>query len=58
MSVGSARVSERHANFFVPDRDGSVRDLIALMELVERRVFETFGVRLEREVVVWRRGTA
>lgn len=58
LSVGSARVSERHANFFVPDRDGSARDLIALMELVERRVFETFGVRLEREVVVWRRGAA
>ncbi len=58
LAVGSARVSDRHANFLVPGRDGCARDLIALMELVESRVFEAFGVRLEREVVVWRRDTA
>ncbi|HRQ74180.1 MAG TPA: FAD-binding protein [Phycisphaerales bacterium] len=57
-AVGSARVSDLHANFLVPERDGRARDVIALMDVVARRVFETFGVRLEREVVVWRRGEA
>ena len=58
LTLGTARVSDRHANFFVPGRNGCARDIIALMELVERRVFQTFGVRLEREVVVWRRSEA
>lgn len=58
LAVGSARVSDRHANFLVPERDGRARDVIALMDVVARRVFEAFGVRLEREVVVWRRGEA
>lgn len=55
LAVGSARVSDLHANFLVPARDGRARDVILLMELVERRVFDAFGVHLEREVVVWRR---
>ena len=29
--------------------------MIALMEEVERRVLDRFGIVLEREVVVWRR---
>lgn len=56
LRVRGAMVSERHGNFLVPDSDAKARDIIELMELVERRVLERFGVRLEREVVVWRRG--
>ncbi|GJQ29333.1 MAG: hypothetical protein HBSAPP03_12170 [Phycisphaerae bacterium] len=55
LRVRSACVSERHGNFLVPDVNGSARDVIELMETVERRVLDRFGVRLEREVVVWRR---
>ncbi len=54
--VRGAMVSERHGNFLVPESVTKARDIIELMELVERRVLERFGVRLEREVVVWRRG--
>lgn len=52
---GTALVSEVHANFLVvPDKKtGKARDVIELMERVEREVFERFGVRLQREVVVW-----
>jgi UDP-N-acetylmuramate dehydrogenase len=59
MTVASARISDWHANFFTvgeAKEGGKARDVIELMEQAERRVFETFGVRLEREVVVWRRG--
>ncbi len=55
LRVGGAEVSPRHANFLTPLPGGSARDVIALMGEVERRVFDRFGVRLEREVVVWSR---
>lgn len=55
LSIGGASVSERHANFFPVARGAKASDVIALMEEVERRVLDTFGVTLEREVVVWTR---
>ncbi len=56
LSVGGARVSDRHANFFPVAKDASAADVIALMEEVERRVFDRFGIPLEREVILWQRG--
>lgn len=53
--VGGAEVSHRHANFLVTNHGAKARDVIDLMREVERRVFDRFGVRLEREVVVWER---
>lgn len=53
LGLGSARVSERHANFLTAQPGGRARDVIDLMRAVRRRVFEAFGVTLEREVVVW-----
>ncbi|MFK7759809.1 MAG: UDP-N-acetylmuramate dehydrogenase [Phycisphaerales bacterium] len=53
MSSGGARVSEIHANFITTSPDAKARDVITLMELVEQRVFDTFGVKLDPEVVIW-----
>lgn len=54
---GSAIVSERHGNFITADvkREDGGRgdDVYALMCEVRSRVLDRFGVRLEREVVVW-----
>jgi len=55
LAVGGASVSERHANFIVTSRGTRARDVIELMDLVATRVSDAFGVRLEREVVVWSR---
>ncbi|MDX2131307.1 MAG: UDP-N-acetylmuramate dehydrogenase [Planctomycetota bacterium] len=55
LRLRGAEVSTRHANFLTPLPGGAARDVIDLMAEVERRVFDTFGVRLEREVVVWSR---
>lgn len=55
LRIGGAEVSERHGNFLVTRPGATARDVIRLMEEVERRVMDAFGVRLEREVVVWRR---
>lgn len=56
MSVGGATISPRHANFFVTGPGARAADVITLMELGADRVLERFGLRLQPEVVVWRRG--
>lgn len=57
LGVGGASVSERHANFVVTSVDARARDVIELIGLAAQRVFDRFGVELEREVVVWQRAT-
>tara|TARA_B100000408_G_scaffold31826_1_gene23645 strand:- start:4378 stop:5313 length:936 start_codon:yes stop_codon:yes gene_type:complete len=49
---GSASVSERHANFIQVDEGGSADDVVALMDMVARRVIEVHGIRLEPETVI------
>jgi UDP-N-acetylmuramate dehydrogenase len=51
--VGSAEVSERHANFIVVQSDGSARDVLRLIDLIRSRVQERFHVELELEISVW-----
>jgi UDP-N-acetylmuramate dehydrogenase len=53
LSVGDARVSDRHANFFVNVGKASAKDMLALIADVRARVEKSFGVILEHEVVVW-----
>ena len=53
LSVGDARVSDRHANFFVNAGKASAKDMLALIAGVRERVRNSFGVTLEHEVVVW-----
>jgi UDP-N-acetylmuramate dehydrogenase len=53
LSVGDARVSDRHANFFVNAGKASAKDMLALIANVRERVEKSFGVILEYEVVVW-----
>ena len=55
LSVNAVSVSDVHANFFVTRPGAKARDVITLMEDVEQRVLDRFGVRLEREIVVWSR---
>jgi UDP-N-acetylmuramate dehydrogenase len=53
LSRGDARVSERHANFFVNTGQASAADMLALIDDVRERVQRAYGVTLENEVVVW-----
>ena len=49
-TVGGACVSEKHCGFVI-NRDGATSaDIMQVINDVQRRVFETFGVRLEPEV--------
>lgn len=51
--LGSAYVSDRHANFVLADLGGKARDVIDLIQLITRRVEEHCGIRLEPEVKIW-----
>jgi UDP-N-acetylmuramate dehydrogenase len=50
LRVGTAFVSDKHANFFQADPNGSADDVIALIREVQRRVREAIGVTLVPEV--------
>jgi UDP-N-acetylmuramate dehydrogenase len=53
LSVGDARVSERHANFFVNAGKAGAADMLSLISDVRTRVQSAFHVQLENEVVIW-----
>jgi UDP-N-acetylmuramate dehydrogenase len=52
-SVGDARVSDRHANFFVNAGQASASDMLTLISNVRERVQQAYGITLDNEVVVW-----
>jgi UDP-N-acetylmuramate dehydrogenase len=53
LSVGDAKVSSAHANFFVNAGSASAKDMLALIADVRERVRVAYGFELENEVVVW-----
>ena len=50
LRVGSAQVSEKHANFIQADVGGSAQDVVALMAEVRRRVRDERGYVLRSEI--------
>ena len=52
--VGDARVSDRHANFFINAGHATAADMLALIDDVRRRVRDRYDVELEEEVIVWK----
>jgi UDP-N-acetylmuramate dehydrogenase len=53
LNVGDARISDRHANFFVNAGSASAKDMLTLIADVRERVHKAFDVELEHEVVLW-----
>ena len=49
LRIGTAEISEKHANFIQVDPEGNAADVYALMKEVRRRVFEEFGIELQIE---------
>ena len=65
VAIGGAQISDEHANVIVNQGGAAASDVIELMLLMHRRVFERFGVALDPEVVLtgnlrneWRRRSA
>lgn len=51
-SVGGAQVSEKHAGFIINKGGATCADMLALMEHIEKTVYDKFGVKLEREIKI------
>lgn len=52
LSRGKAEVSTRHANFIINNGGASARDILYLIEEIEKRVKKNFGIKLEREIEI------
>ena len=51
--VGGAEVSKKHAGFIVNTGGATAEDIKKTIAMVQSRVWETSGVRLEPEVRIW-----
>lgn len=56
LRIGDAEVSTIHGNFIVNKGCARFDDMLEVMATIERRVFDSRGIRLEREVKIWRSG--
>ena len=54
LTVGGAQVSEKHAGFVINRGGATCADVLALIEEIQKRVWEARGVRLEPEVRIIR----
>lgn len=50
-TVGGAQVSTKHAGFIINKNNATASDVNALADIIEKKVFDAYGVRLERETV-------
>jgi UDP-N-acetylmuramate dehydrogenase len=48
--IGGALVSPKHAGFILNVANATAADVYTLIRLIEKKVSDRFGVRLEREV--------
>lgn len=53
LQIGGAIVSEKHANFFIAEKECKSRDVIRLIDTVKQRVKEQFDIELELEIEIW-----
>ena len=52
VSLGGAQVSEKHAGFIINTGSATPEDILGLIALVQQRVLEASGVKLEPEVKI------
>lgn len=52
LSQGKAAVSNKHANFIINNGNATARDVLCLIEEIEKRVRKTFNIELNREIQI------
>lgn len=50
LSMGGAKISEKHCNFLINTGEATAADLENLGETIRKRVFNNFGIQLEWEI--------
>ncbi len=54
LQIGGAVVSEKHANFIIAQKGCKSSDVMQLIDKVQQKVKEKFGVELELEIEIWK----
>ena len=54
LSIGGAQISPLHAGFIVNNGNATERDVLELISVIQKRVFDQTGVHLEREIKLLR----
>lgn len=49
-SVGATAVSEKHAGFIINKGGATAHDVLALVDLIKKRIFELHGINIECEI--------
>ena len=50
--IGGAHFSNHHCNFIINDDNAVAEDIIQLIELAEKKIFDTLNIRMKREIVI------
>jgi len=53
LSRGKVKVSEKHGNFFVVEKDAKFKDFIDLIEEIRDKIYNSKQIRLEVELNIW-----
>ncbi|MFN3301483.1 MAG: UDP-N-acetylmuramate dehydrogenase [Patescibacteria group bacterium] len=48
--IGGAKISEKHANFIINYKEAKAKDVLKLINLIKKKVFNKFGIKLEEEI--------
>jgi UDP-N-acetylmuramate dehydrogenase len=52
IQIGGAKISEKHGNFIVNTGHAKASDILSLIKMAQRRVWEEKGIHLEPEVMI------
>ena len=52
MKVGDAEVSTLHAGFIINKGKAKAKDVLELMDIMSKRVYEKFNIKIEPEIIV------
>lgn len=50
LTIGGARVSEKHANFIINTGGATAKDVLQLIEVMQEKVMKQFGIELKTEI--------
>jgi UDP-N-acetylmuramate dehydrogenase len=50
--IGGAQISELHGNFIINTGRASAKDVLALIDLIEEKIYKQFNIKLEREIKI------
>ena len=52
INFGDAKISEKHANFFVNKKNANYKDMKSLIDYVKNKVKDKTGINLDLEIVI------